>query len=79
MHSLKRYTGYRANRILNREGSFWQREYTDRLIRDEEDLAYHIHYTLQNPVKANLVKHWKEWPYLYLNKKYEVGPVSNRT
>jgi len=79
MHSLKRYTGYRANRILNREGSFWQREYTDRSLRDEEDLLYHIDYTLNNPVKANLVKHWKEWPYSYLSKKYEVGPVSNRT
>ncbi len=23
----------------------------------------HIDYTLNNPVKANLVKYWKEWPY----------------
>jgi REP element-mobilizing transposase RayT len=79
MHSFKRYTGYAANKILNREGSFWQREYTDRIIRNEEDLIYHIDYTLNNPVKANLVKHWKEWPYSYLNKKYEVGPIANRT
>jgi len=27
MHSLKRYTGYEANKMLNRESSFWQREY----------------------------------------------------
>jgi len=79
MHSLKRYTGYEANRMLNREGSFWQREYSDHLIRDEDDLIYHMNYTLNNPVKANLVKQWDEWPYSYLNKKYEVGPVSNRT
>ena len=79
MHSLKRYTGYTANRILNREGSFWQREYTDRIIRNEEDLAHYIDYTLNNPVKANLIRNWKEWPYSYLNKKYEVSPIANRT
>jgi len=79
MHSLKRYTGYEANKMLNRESSFWQREYFDHLIRDEDDLNYHINYTLYNPVKANLVKQWDEWPYSYLNKKYEVGPIFNRT
>jgi len=79
MHSLKRYTAFEANRLLNREGSFWQREYTDRIIRNEEDLVYHIDYTLNNPVKANLVKHWKDWSYSYLDDKYKVGPIDNRT
>ena len=79
MHSLKRYTGYEANKMLNREGSFWQREYFDHLIRNEDDLLFHINYTLYNPVKANLVKQWDKCPYSYLNKKYKVCPVSNRT
>ncbi|KPK84403.1 MAG: hypothetical protein AMS27_10020 [Bacteroides sp. SM23_62_1] len=57
MHSLKRYTAFEANRLLNREGSFWQREYTDRIIRND----------------------WKDWSYSYLDDKYKVGPIDNRT
>src|SRR5204863_9443525 len=32
-HSWQSYTSRKANRILNREGRFWQKEYFDRLLR----------------------------------------------
>jgi REP element-mobilizing transposase RayT len=38
-HSWKSYTSHEANRMLNRRGSFWWREYFDRYIRDESHLA----------------------------------------
>ncbi len=78
MHSLKRYTGYEANKMLNRKGPFWQPEYSDHLIRDETDLANHIKYTIENPVKAKLVAHWKDWPNSYKNDSYKVDPIANR-
>src|SRR5206468_11106617 len=40
----KSFTANRANKILRRSGVFWQREYFDRLLRDEDEfhraLAY---------------------------------------
>jgi hypothetical protein len=40
---------------------FWQPESLDRIIRDRNDLAEKINYTLNNPVKAGLVKTANEW------------------
>ena len=57
-HSWKSYSSNRANRILGREGAFWHREYYDRIVRDERDLADTIEYVLRNPEKAGL-KNWR--------------------
>jgi REP element-mobilizing transposase RayT/phage anti-repressor protein len=38
MHSFKRYTAYKCNRILNRNGSFWQAESYDHVVRDPNEL-----------------------------------------
>lgn len=57
-HSWKSYSSNRANEILGREGTFWHREYYDRIVRDERDLADTIEYVLRNPEKAGL-KNWR--------------------
>jgi len=44
LHSWKSYTAHAANRALGRAGTFWQREYWDRYVRDEEHLASAIRY-----------------------------------
>lgn len=49
---------------------FWQPESFDRLIRDANDLDQKIKYVLNNPVKAGLVKHWKDWLYSYCDKNF---------
>jgi REP element-mobilizing transposase RayT len=54
LHSWKSYSANRANDLLGRSGSFWQREYFDRLIRDEEDLRRCVEYVVRNPVRARL-------------------------
>ena len=61
LHGWKSYTGKAANRLLNRTGDFWQPEYFDRFIRDEEHLTKAIRYIENNPVKAGLVKSPEEW------------------
>ncbi|HEV7238099.1 MAG TPA: transposase [Thermoanaerobaculia bacterium] len=58
-HSWKSYSSNRANAILGRQGTFWHREYYDRIVRDERDLADTIEYVLRNPEKAGL----KNWPW----------------
>ena len=65
LKNLKSFTGLEANRRLNRTGSFWQEESYDRLIRNEKELENVILYTINNPVKANLVSNWKEWPHTF--------------
>lgn len=58
MHSWKSFTAKRANRLLRREGTFWEAESYDRLIRDETEFERANAYVLANPEKAGL-RDWK--------------------
>ncbi len=63
MHSIKSYTAHEANKILDRTGQFWAKEYFDRYIRDQRHFANTIAYIENNPVKARLCKAPEQWPY----------------
>jgi putative transposase len=63
LHGWKSFTGKLANRRLRRSGDFWQAEYFDRYIRNEEHLEKAVRYIENNPVKAGLVKFAHEWRY----------------
>ena len=63
MHSLKSYTANEANKILGREGRFWQKEYFDRYIRNARHFAKVVAYIENNPVKARLCKKAEDWPF----------------
>ena len=63
LQSLKGYTARQANRILQREGPFWQAESYDRVVRDAAELERIVIYVLNNPVKAGLVAEWQHWPW----------------
>jgi hypothetical protein len=65
MHSLKCYIARQANLLLGREGSLWQHENCDHVVRDEVERERIIIHVLNNLVKAGLVQHWEEgkWPY----------------
>ncbi len=71
MHSIKSYSANKANKILDRSGAFWQDESFDRSIRHRGELAEIINYCLENPIKAGLVKDWKDWPHTYLKEGFE--------
>jgi REP element-mobilizing transposase RayT len=58
VHSWKSYTAHAARRITGEAGSLWQREYYDRVIRDEEELIATMRYVDENPAKAGLVN-WR--------------------
>lgn len=65
MHSLKGYTATEANKVLGRNGRFWQEESYDHVVRDEAELNRIRQYVLYNPVKAGLVDDPKDWPWSY--------------
>jgi REP element-mobilizing transposase RayT len=53
---VKGPTAMRANQILGRRGTrFWQEEYFDRIVRNDEEFAQVRRYIEWNPVKAGLV------------------------
>lgn len=58
LKSWKSYTAKKSDEILGRSGAFWQREYYDRLIRDEDEFERAIRYVVSNPARAGL-KNWK--------------------
>ena len=63
MHSLKSYTANEANKILKRSGAFWETESYDHVVKDEQEYHRVVAYVLNNPVKAGLVREWREWPW----------------
>lgn len=67
--SIKKFTARKANIILGLSGAFWQDESYDHVVRENE-LTAAIHYVLNNPVKAGLVKHWREWRWSYLKEGF---------
>jgi len=61
LQNWKSIVAVEANRITSRHGSFWQREYWDTFMRDEEQERKAIHYIESNPVKARLCPTPEEW------------------
>jgi REP element-mobilizing transposase RayT len=51
VHTWKSFTANRLQRDFGRIGAIWQREYFDRIIRDEAELLEKIEYVLGNPIK----------------------------
>ncbi len=65
MQSFKGYTGHQANTLLALREAFWLHESYDHWVRNEDELARIITYVISNPVKADLVEHWEDWPWTY--------------
>jgi len=63
MHSVKSFTASEANKVLNRTGRFWQKEYFDRYIRNAKHYAKVVAYIENNPVKSNLCERPEDWPF----------------
>jgi REP element-mobilizing transposase RayT len=61
--SWKRFTARVANKELGRTGAFWQVDYWDRFIRNEEHFEATRSYIDLNPVKAGLIGDPHLWPW----------------
>jgi REP element-mobilizing transposase RayT len=56
VRSWKGFTARQVNKLLERSGNFWQRDYFDRLVRGEKHFANCVRYIRRNPEKARLGK-----------------------
>jgi putative transposase len=45
-------------------GSFWQKRYYDRNVRDAREFIIKLRYLHRNPVKRGLVKDAKDWKWI---------------
>jgi REP element-mobilizing transposase RayT len=71
IHSWKSYTSGMFKKISGQlDVPGWQSEYWDRYIRDEKHFGQAVEYILHNPVKANLCKESKDWPYSYCKENF---------
>ncbi len=51
---LKGLTARKANLILGREGTFWQAEFYDHVVRDDQEFERIVNYVLSNQERAGL-------------------------
>lgn len=70
MESIKKFTAREGNKILGREGQFWQNESYDRFVRNRNELFRIISYVLDNPIKAGLCKSRDEWNWSYIKDEF---------
>ena len=63
MKSLKGASAVEINRVLQRSGTLWQREYHDRLVRDLDHFHDCRSYIRNNRVKAGLCIAAEDWPF----------------
>ena len=75
MQSLKGWTARQCNLALGRQGQFWQHESFDHVIRNQAEWERVVNYVVNNPVKAGLVKEWREWKWSY-RREAAAGPGS---
>ena len=73
LKSWKGFTARKANKLLGREGAFWEREYWDTRIRDEQQLRKAVRYVETNPLKARLVPEAKAWQWSSARFRDEFG------
>ena len=73
LHSWKSFTAREANKLLAREGAFWQREYWDTRMRNTEQARKAARYIEANPLKAKLAHDVKAWQWSSARFRDELG------
>jgi len=58
----KQYSGYEHSQRTRRR--LWQRYGFEHVIRDDESLSRLVRYVIENPVRARLAGHPKDYPFL---------------
>jgi len=65
LHSIKSFSAQRINQHRNFQGSLWQDERYDRIVRDEAEFLEKWNYIRNNPVKAGLAATPEDYPWLF--------------
>jgi REP-associated tyrosine transposase len=51
-------------RVRKVSSPHWQKGFFDHILRSSESYSQKWYYVRDNPVRANLVKEWRDWPFL---------------
>lgn len=78
MQAVKSVSAHRANRLLGREGRFWQKEYFDVWLKSGDTARYAADYIETNPVAAGLCARGEDWRWSSANRAYRamMAPLS---
>jgi len=69
MKGLKGTSARQINKARNSNGSLWQDEWFDRIMRDEDELLEKQQYMLNNSVKNGLAEDGLEYPWFYISQE----------
>ena len=62
LHSVKSFSSQKINQQRGEQGSLWQTESYDRIVRDEAEFLEKWQYIRNNPIKIDLAPSWKNIP-----------------
>ncbi|MEI8313577.1 MAG: alanine--tRNA ligase-related protein, partial [Verrucomicrobiota bacterium] len=65
LQSIKSVSAHRINKLRGSEGSVWEKESFERLIRSESDLREKFSYICRNPWEAKVVGDGQGYPWLW--------------
>jgi putative DNA methylase len=65
MQGIKGSSAHSINRLLARKGAVWQPESWDTSLRRDEKRREKADYICANPVRAGLVDHQDDWPWIW--------------
>jgi putative transposase len=68
-HSIKSYSAHQIRKLMQNEGSIWQDENYDRVVRDEADYLEKMNYIIYNPMKAGLVEEPQKYKWLFVKEE----------
>jgi len=77
LRSWKGFTARAANKILKINGTFWERESFDHLIRTADSVERFADYVENNPVEAGLCDKPSEWLYSSAGSGFQ-SPLGDR-
>jgi REP element-mobilizing transposase RayT len=73
LHNWKGFIAHEANKMIGRQGVFWEREYWDTRMQAGDQLRKAVRYIEGNPVKAGLARQLKDWPWSSARFRDEYG------
>jgi putative transposase len=73
MKLIKGGSAFEINKVLQRKGRFWQVEYYDHYVRGKKEFLNIIYYIANNPVKAGIVKNWKDYQFIYVKEECKIN------
>jgi REP element-mobilizing transposase RayT len=71
LKGMKGTLSHEINQIRSTQGTIWQDESYDRIIRDQKDFEAKLNYMWFNPIKGGLSDKPQEYPGWYFDPDYE--------